>query len=143
MRSIAPYAVAVGTLAALAATAPASAQGRPPIAVQSCTVLQAARAGGGRFWFPGRYGGLAPYTDGITISYVNRASEPAMRVAFMVNYRGDTQRVIDAGSFAPGAPITHTFGQFSGDAFEGANPNSCRVVAVRFASGRVWRAGGV
>ena len=47
--------------------------------------------------------------------------------------------VFDAGSFSQGARISHTFGQYTGDAFLGARPNSCQAVAVRFADGSAWQ----
>jgi hypothetical protein len=79
------------------------------------------------------------YTDGLRIVYVNHGPLPANRVAFLVNYRGDVQHVIDVGTFSPGVAIDHSFGQFTGDVWQGDKPNVCRVAAVRFADGSVWR----
>ncbi len=65
---------------------------------------------------------------------------PIDRVVFVVNYRGDKEHVVDAGTFSPGVTINHQFGDFEGDAYIGAKPNSCRVAAVRFTNGTAWRA---
>jgi hypothetical protein len=131
-------AAAIGLLAITVTCTAASAQ-RAPIAIQSCTVLQAQRVH--RFWYP--FGPEipvgAPYADGIRIVYVNTAPVAANRVAFVVNYRGDVQRIIDAGTFSPNVTIDHTFGNFSGDAYLGPRPNACTARAVRFVNGSVWR----
>ena len=127
--------------AALLPVAGVQAQGRPPVTVSSCSVLQYVRSTLHPFWRPfGPYAHGSPFTDGIEIRYVNHGPTTAARIAFLVNYRGDVQHIIDAGTFSPGATIDHTFGQFTGDAYLGPQPNACRVVAVRFADGSVWRA---
>ena len=118
-----------------------SVSARPVIEIKSCQVLQAVRTHA--FWFPwGPITHAAPYADGIHIVYVNHGAVPAERVAFSVNYRGDVQHIVDVGTFSPGATIDHTFGNFSGDAYLGPNPNSCVARAARFVNGTVWRAGG-
>jgi hypothetical protein len=117
-----------------------------PITVKDCSVLQYIRTATRPFWYPwgpyprGPYG--SPYTDGIHISYANTSTKTATRVAFLVNYRGDVEHVADAGTFSPGVTIDHTFSAFSGLAWLGPNPNSCRPVAVRYSDGTVWRASG-
>jgi hypothetical protein len=131
-------AAAVGLFAWTVTGTPAFAQ-QTPISIQSCTVLQAQRVH--RFWYP--WGPAvpvgAPWADGIRIVYMNVAPKTANRVAFLVNYRGDTQRIIDAGTFSPNVKIDHTFGNFSGDAYLGPRPNACTARAVRFVDGTVWR----
>jgi hypothetical protein len=132
------YAAAIGLLGWTATCTAAFAQ-TAPISIQSCTVLQAERVH--RFWYP--WGPAvpvgAPYTDGIRIVYMNVGPKTANRVAFFVNYRGDMQRIIDAGTFSPNVKIDHTFGNFSGDAYLGPQPNTCTARAVRFVDGSVWR----
>jgi len=119
----------------------AGAQGRSPITITSCSVVQYVPTRAHPFWGPfGPYPYGSAYTDGLRISYVNHGAIAASRVAFRVNYRGDVQHVIDVGTFSPGVAIDHSFGEFSGDAWLGPNPNQCRAVAVRFADGSVWRA---
>jgi hypothetical protein len=128
-------ALAAAPLAAGAQTAPT------PVAISSCRVMQYQGVEGRRFWYPWSsrpYGSI--YTDGVEISYVNKAPLTASRVVFSVNYRGDIEHVVDAGTFSSGATIDHTFGQFTGLAFLGTRPNSCRVAAVRFTNGTAWRA---
>lgn len=124
----------IGGSAAQAGAAPG------PIAVRSCTILQAVHTPHAWWlpWGPPVPHG-APYADGIRIVYVNTGPAVANRVAFAVNYRGDNQRIVDVGSFSPNATIDHTFGNFSGDAYLGPNPNSCVARAVRFVDGTVWR----
>ncbi len=136
-------AMAVLAASFAATTMPASAQPRPPIVVTSCTVLRADRVTQARpFWWP--YGPTVvvgtPVVDGIRIVYMNVGPVAANRVAFRADYRGDRQRIIDAGTFAPNVTIDHTFGAFSGDAFLGPNPNSCVAIAARFIDGTTWRA---
>jgi hypothetical protein len=93
------------------------------------------------FWYPWPYRDFGSiYTDGLHIAYVNKSRLTASRVVFSVNYRGDVEHVVDAGTFSPGVTIDHTFGQFTGLAFLGQRPNSCRVAAVRFTDGTAWRA---
>jgi len=130
-------ALAAAPLAASAQTPPTPA----PIAITTCSVLQYQGYDNRQFWYPWpaqRYSSI--YTDGLEIAYVNKSSLPASRVVFSVNYRGDIEHVIDAGTFSPGVSIDHTFGQFTGLAFLGQRPNSCRVAAVRFTNGTAWRA---
>jgi hypothetical protein len=130
------------SLALAAAPLAASAQTPPlPIAITRCSVLQYQGLEGRRFWYPWPsrpFGSI--YTDGLHIAYVNRSPVPVSRVVFSINYRGDVEHVVDAGTFSPGVTIDHTFGQFTGLAFLGDRPNSCRVAAVRFADGSAWRA---
>ncbi|HEV3086039.1 MAG TPA: hypothetical protein VGX96_02355 [Candidatus Elarobacter sp.] len=128
--------------ASAAAAGPAFAQApAPPIEIKTCTILQAAHPEL-PFWYP--FGPTVvintPVADGIRIDYVNHAPQPADRVVFVVDYRGDTQRIIDVGRFAPNVTIDHTFGNFSGDAYLGPNPNACAVRAVRYIDYTVWRA---
>ena len=128
------------SLAVAAAPFAASAQ-TPPIAISDCSVLQYQRTAARPFWYPWParpFGSI--YTDGLHIAYVNKTQKVANRVAFVVNYRGDVQHVVDVGTFSPGVTIDHSFGQFTGLAFLGTRPNTCRVAAVRFTDGTVWRA---
>jgi hypothetical protein len=130
-------ALAAAPLAASAQTAPTPT----PIAITKCQVQQYQGLEGRRFWYPWAYSRYdSIYTDGVEISYVNKTPLPASRVVFAVNYRGDVEHVVDAGTFSPGVSIDHTFGQFTGLAFLGVRPNSCRVAAVRFTDGTAWRA---
>jgi hypothetical protein len=132
------YAATIGLLAWMATITAAFAQ-PAPISIQSCTVLQAQRVR--QYWYPFAAGVPlgAPYTDGIRIVYMNTAPKVADRVAFSVNYRGDMQRIIDTGTFSPNIKIDHTFGNFTGDAYLGRQPNTCTARAVRFVDGSVWR----
>jgi|SRR5579872_1172687 len=110
-----------------------------PAAFLVCAVLQAVSTPHG-FWYPFAVPHELPYTDGLRIQYVNRSNKTANRVLFLVDYRGDRERVVDAGTFSPNVTIDHTFGQFTGDAYLGPKPNVCRAVAVRFVDGTFWRA---
>ena len=111
-------------------------------AVTTCTVLQW-NEGPYPYWNRFLFHGLAagaPTTDGIRIAYVNQASKVADRVEFLVNYRGEIERIVDVGTFSPNVTINHTFGNFSGLAYLGSRPNVCRNIAVRFRDGSIWRA---
>jgi len=125
---------------AAAALALTAAGPGPAIQINSCTVLQEVHTGPA-FWYP--FGPVvphgSPFTDGIRIVYTNLNPVAADRVAFVVSYRGDTQHIVDTGTFSTGATIDHTFGNFSGDAYLGPNPNSCAAVAARFVDGTTWR----
>jgi hypothetical protein len=130
------------SLTLAAAPVAASAQtSSAPITITSCRVQQYQGVQNRRFWYPWSsrpYGSI--YTDGLEISYVNQSPLTASRVVFSVNYRGDIEHVVDAGTFSSGVSIDHTFGQFTGLAFLGTRPNSCRVAAVRYTNGTAWRA---
>jgi len=137
-RILACAAAAAARLAAAGLTAAAQSS---PVAIQSCTIVRAQRAGPPLFWYP--WGPIvtagAPVVDGVRIVYVNHRNVAADRVAFVVDYREDRQRIIDVGTFSPNVTIDHSFGNFSGDAFLGSRPNTCAVRAARFVDGTVWR----
>jgi hypothetical protein len=135
-----------------AGTALAGAQGAPPVVIQKCAVLQyrpPTPAFRRSYWYDYGYAGPlvpqgSPYTDGLSISYVNTSNKTADRIVFGVNYRGDYERVVDAGTFSPNVTIDHTFADvFSGYAYIGSKPNACTVRVVRFSDGSTWRAPGV
>jgi hypothetical protein len=131
----------VSSLAVLGIAMVAPAQAAP-VAIHSCSVTQWQRVHARPYWNPWgpvRYN--APVVDGIRISYVNTSHRTADRVAFLVNYRGDVQHIIDTGTFSPNVTISHGFGNFSGDAYIGARPNSCVVHAVRYTDGTTWHSG--
>jgi hypothetical protein len=146
-----PLAALAGSIC-LAVTTGAAAQTAAPVKIDNCKVLQYQPARPAyRSWYWYDYGFAGPlvpngsaFTDGVTISFTNTSSAVADRVVFGVNYRGDFERVIDAGTFSPNVRIDHTFADvFSGYAFIGSKPNSCSVRVVRFKDGTVWRAPGV
>ena len=142
MKSIKFAAVAL-SLVFVAVPFAASAQTSPPIAITDCSVQQYHPVSG-PFWYPWGprvFGSI--YTDGLRIAYVNKTQKVADRVAFVVNYRGDVEHVVDVGTFSPGVTIDHSFGQFSGLAFLGSRPNVCRVAAVRYTDGTTWRANSI
>jgi hypothetical protein len=141
MQALRTFVCSLSVVSALAGVnASAFAQSPSPIAITNCSVLQYVPTGPYPFWRPfGPYPNRSLYTDGLRIAFINRGPQVASRVAFLVNYRGDVQHVIDAGTFSPNVTIDHTFGEFTGDAWLGPKPNVCRAVAVRFRDGSVWR----
>jgi hypothetical protein len=150
VRSVAAVVLA-GSLNLTAGVA-ARAQVAAPIKIQSCSVLQyqpSRLVDRSRYWYDYGFAGPfvpagSPYTDGIAISFVNTSAAVVDRVVFGVNYRGDFERVIDAGTFSPNVNINHTFADvFSGYAYLGPKPNACAPRVVRFKDGSIWRAPGV
>lgn len=136
-------ALAAAPVAASAQTTPAVATAltQAPITITSCDVSPYEPVPGRRFYYPSAgVGNVNRYTDGLHIAYVNTTPKVVSRVAFTVNYRGDVQHVVDAGTFAPGTTIDHAFGQYTGIAYRGSEPNRCRVSAVQFTDGTMWQA---
>jgi hypothetical protein len=137
--STAALGTALGVAALSIAAEPAFAQA-PAIAIQSCTVLQEVTTESA-FWYP--FGPAVPHgmpiADGIRIVYTNLNPIAADRVAFVVTYRGDTQRIVDTGTFSTNAAIDHIFGAFSGDAYLGPKVDACVATAARFIDGTSWR----
>jgi hypothetical protein len=149
-------AVCMAAVLSLSGTAalPAGAQGAAPVKIQKCSVLQYQPPQRGfrrpyPYWYDYGYAGPlvpqgSPYTDGLAISYVNTSNKVADRIVFGVNYRGDFEHVVDAGTFSPNVTIDHTFADvFSGYAYIGSKPNSCVVRVVRFRDGSTWHASGM
>ena len=137
--STAALGTALGVAAFGIASQPAFAQA-PAIQIQSCAVLEEV-TNEPAFWYP--FGPAVPHgmpvADGVRIVYTNQNPIAADRVAFLVTYRGDTQRIVDTGTFSTNATIDHVFGAFSGDAYLGPNTSSCVAVAARFIDGTSWR----
>ncbi len=119
----------------------ARAQQPAPITIKACSIQQYVYTPAHPFWYP--WGPIGPFgtpvTDGIRIQYVNTSTKVATRVAFLVNYRGDVEHIVDAGTFSPGVTIDHTFAQYTGQVYQGSNPNQCAPIAVRFSDGTIWR----
>lgn len=133
---------AAAALAVVPAAAPAQTHGSQ-IKIANCSILRWQESSINPYWRPWawpNYNQGIPITDGLEIDYTNVGTQTAVRVAFEVNYRGEREHIVDVGTFSPGAQIKHTFGNFSGFAYQGPTPNSCRVRAVRYADGSVWHA---
>lgn len=144
-------ATVVLALATVAAATPAAVSAQPagpalPVDVASCSVqpgpdntsftypyaeqrgLEGQAAGG----YPRQ---IKPLVGVLAIAYHVTGAEPATRVTFTVGYDGHARRVVDRGTFSPGAQIAHTFATFRGTPFVGRQPTSCAVTGVRFANG--------
>lgn len=65
------------------------------------------------------------------VRFSNRGDQPITRIVFDLD---DGSRVVDAGTFAPGVTIDHTFDIGPGDA------NACTVDSVAFADRTEWKA---
>jgi hypothetical protein len=65
------------------------------------------------------------------IRFSNTADRPVKRIVFVLN---DGRRVVDDGTFAPGATIDHRFDLAAGAA------RSCTVASATFADGTQWNA---
>jgi hypothetical protein len=113
-------------IAAFSFTLAASAQ-TAPIVIQQCFITVPKH--------------MSTKASGTQITYVNRSRQVASKVTFAVAYRNSSgnflRRVSDIGAFAPNVVIDHHFSLFSDVTF-GGKAARCSVVAVTFASGRVW-----
>jgi len=67
------------------------------------------------------------------VRFTNDGNQPIKRIVFALN---DGRTVVDAGNFAPGVTIDHTFDLPPCDA------DSCRVDSATFADGTQWKANG-
>jgi hypothetical protein len=70
----------------------------------------------------------------LTIHFNNVTPMPVSSVTFNVNIGGQTQTLVDSGTFTQGVPISHTF--YESEA-EGDDAN-CHVVSVQFKNGSTW-----
>ena len=131
-------AVAAAGASVLAGATPVLADTAVPIAVSDCTVFPTTAGPGGDPYTRETSAGL--YVDRTRIVYVNHGDNVATQVTFSLRYGGDSKNVVDSGSFARGATINHTFGDFIGDPWSGFRPDRCTVVSVRYADGTTWHA---
>jgi len=70
----------------------------------------------------------------LEISFMNTDAKTIASVTFAVQDGGKTTNIVDAGTFSPGAKISHEFGWWSYVADE----VDCSVVSVRYADGSTW-----
>ena len=116
--------------------APASAQTQTaftnnPIAIEGFSAYSEPAALG-----PATHDGisLTPDYSDVTIAFVNTANVPAKSVEFTVRSGRWTQRIVDRGTFAPGARIVHTFNESP----EFDQTSAVSVQSVTFADGSTW-----
>lgn len=98
---------------------------KPPIAIVSCRVEN----------FGGGYGGAVA---DVLIKYTNTYTSAATSVKFSVNYQGQHAYIVDKGSFAPNATMTHRFHTFTDQPYNGKTLNACIAVHAAFADGSTW-----
>lgn len=132
-----PFIVSVAAAAiAVSAAVPGGAQQRVayqnnPVRIQHVSTAQGyvspSTAFGGSW--------AIPTSADLSISFVNAGNVPATSVAFTLRSGNDTETVVDKGSFAPGASITHDFEV--GAAFGSAT--HIEVESVTFADGTSWQ----
>jgi hypothetical protein len=98
-----------------------------PVHVATCAI-SAPPQGLGR-----EYVGTAVFTgdDELHVRFTNRGNQPVTRVVFALS---DGSTVVDAGTFAPGVTIDHTFYLTPTDA------DSCSVASATFSDGTEWNA---
>jgi hypothetical protein len=113
---------------------PASLSGPSPVSISQCSITRRARYRNIVSPYP------LPITGGLRIAYVNHGTTAAKDIRFHVEYRGESEVIVDTGTFSPGALVSHSFDNFSDYAYLGPTPNVCAVVSVRFADGTVWNA---
>ena len=122
---IAVLSVAAATLAAGVTIAPQRAgAATAPVVIQYCNI--------------GSPKALSQKVNGLRIGYTNMSHKTASRVQFMVTYRGNTRKVADVGSFAPGKQIVHTFTTFDDTIYGGNAVSKCFVSWVGFLDGATW-----
>ncbi len=123
-------AVALGAAFAVAtfvSIAPARASANP-IAIQQCfiTVPKA----------------MSKNASGTQIDYVNTSRKTATHITFVVTYRNSSsnyvRKVIDQGTFAPGAQVQHHFDLYSDVIFGGKTVQSCQATRVVYNDGSTW-----
>jgi hypothetical protein len=121
--------IAVALVGVAAASASfGAAQAAAPILIKSCTVAKPKP--------------MSHMAGGVDITYVNLGKKTASSITFAVGYRNASghylRRVIDAGSFAPGATIVHRLSLYNDVTYSGAQTTMCVPVEVKWAGGTVW-----
>ncbi|MBV9263766.1 MAG: hypothetical protein JO324_05535 [Candidatus Eremiobacteraeota bacterium] len=113
---------------AMAAVTTLAAQAAAPILIKSCTIAKPRP--------------LSHRAGGTQITFVNLGRRTAASVTFVVGYRNADhnylRRTTDAGSFAPGATISHTLDLYNDVTYAGASTSVCRPIQVKWAGGTVW-----
>jgi len=114
-------------VSALSVSTSAQQSGPGPISVQQCFVTVPKH--------------MSSRATGTQIVYTNTGRQPATKVVFAVSYRNANsnflRRVVDIGSFAPGATIDHHFDLYNDVTFGGKTAH-CQAISVTFANGHVW-----
>lgn len=76
----------------------------------------------------------------IVLSFTNRRATAANVVAFTIDYGGQTERIVDRGTFTQNVRIDHAFAGFYNVRYRGPSPSVCRVDYVGFSDGTAWPA---
>jgi len=75
--------------------------------------------------------------NSLDLKYFNNTGDRTIvLVKFHVRYHGVVEEFTDAGSFAAGAHVHHTFNNFYGVHWAGAYPSVCSVKSVTFKNGQ-------
>ena len=84
--------------------------------------------------------GMLLKTDGnYAISFVNRSTQTADEIHFIIRLGQQRIFVDDAGTFAPGVEIKHRFPDLGGEIVLVGSPSiSCEVKSVHFADDSTW-----
>ena len=122
--------IATAVAAAALIFAPQAALAANPISIQHCFII-----------VPKPMSRLA---GGTQIVYMNNGPKTARSITFVVGYRNAGQnfvrRVIDKGSFSPGAQIDHRFDLFSDVTFAGKETSQYFASTVTWMDGTRWSA---
>jgi hypothetical protein len=124
--------VAAAALAAIGPSAPSSAQTMKmhanPIKVTQCFIIQPKM--------------LSKNAGGTQIDYVNEGKQAATSITFAVAYRNAQshflRKVVDTGTFEPGAPVQHRFDLYNDVTYAGKQTQACQAVAITWANGSKW-----
>lgn len=100
----------------------------PPVVIHSCVYWRVTGGNAGR--------GTTLRTLGVRIAYRNESNEPLTGVTFLVKTDNKTEYVTDNGLFSPNVQIVHQFYTTYVPYYDAkTQPDTCRVVRVRFANG--------
>lgn len=133
----APLLAGLAGAVTIAAAAPASA---PAVGYSTTLPVSVVSCEQSSFDVPAMLEGPNPAIrlDNLRISFVNRAALAATKVRFAVSTAAGTQTIDDAGSFGPGARISHDFSTDAGGQ-NFSDTAKCAVQSVTFIDGSTWQ----
>jgi hypothetical protein len=112
-------AVALATFTAVAPAGAQMATHNPPIRIDQCFITSKK---------------LSKNASGTQIDYTNVGQRTYHQITFAVGYRNSAgnyvRKVIDDGTFAPGAQVQHHFPLYSDITYAGKQTHGCKAIAA-------------